>query len=80
MSSYAAIDDAWWKWGPPDSFCCKEIFLFLQSVSNHCVDTLALGRYPISSVLFGLMVLAYIDDVCFWSSDLKKKKIFHLNL
>jgi len=66
MSRYVAIDDANFnhlvKVETPRSFYCKETFPFLQSVNNLCVDTLALGKYPSSSIVFDLMVLAYMDD------------------
>lgn len=66
MSSYVAIDDAnlnhLGKVETLTSFYYKETFPFLPSVNDLCVDTLALGKYPISSTVFDLMVLAYTDD------------------
>lgn len=66
MSRYVAIDDANFnhlvRVETSRSFYCKEIFPFSQSVNNRCVDTLALGKYPSSSVVFDLMISAYIND------------------
>lgn len=66
MSSYVAIDDAnlnhLVRVETLTSFYCKETFPFLPSVNDLCVDTLALGKSPISSTVFDLMVLAYTDD------------------
>lgn len=59
MSSFVATDDANFnhlvKVETPRSFCCEETFPFLQSVNNLCVDTLALGKYPSSSIVFDLI-------------------------